>query len=134
MIFAREISDSLTSLVKSLDAATVENTKAKMGSFVVFCNDDEDLKDKLKAAAEKAELKKVVLTIEKPDGPPKYKIAKDADITVIYYNKREVKVNRVFKKGELDDKAVKELVADIAKILPSNKDEKSKSEKPKGDK
>ena len=48
MIFAREVSDSLTSLVKKLDAATAKNSDAKMGSFVVFCNDDEDLKDKLK--------------------------------------------------------------------------------------
>src|SRR5262245_39018726 len=98
MIFAREVSDSLTSLVKAIDAATVKNSSCKMGSFVVFCNDDEDLKDKLKAVAEKADLKKCVLSIDKPDGPPKYEVAKDADITVILYTKQQVKVNHAFKK------------------------------------
>jgi len=126
MIFAREVSDSLTSLVKKIDAATAKNSGCKMGSFVVFCNDDEDLKDKLAKLAEKEGLKKCILTIDKPDGPPAYEIAKDADVTVVYYNKREVMVNRAFKKGELDDKAVSEVVAEIVKKLPK---EEKKSEK-----
>ena len=117
----------MTSLVKAIDATTVKNSSCKMGSFVVFCNDDEDLKDKLAKLADKEGLKKCVLTIDNPTGPEAYKIAKDADITVVYYDKREVKVNRAFKKGEMTDKDVKEIVADITAKLPK-KDEK-KSEK-----
>ena len=48
MIFAREVSDNLTSLVKKIDAETAKNKKAKMGSFVVFISQDEKLGDKLK--------------------------------------------------------------------------------------
>ena len=43
MIFAREVSDNLTSLVKKVDAATAKNSACRMGSFVVFLNDDESL-------------------------------------------------------------------------------------------
>ena|SRR6266567_9625879 len=124
MIFAREVSDSLTSLVKKIDAATVKNSGIKMGSFVVFCNDDEGLKDKLKELAEKEGLKKCILTIDKPDGPPDYEVAKDADVTVVYYNEREVVVNRAFKKGELDAKAVDSVVAEITKKLPKKEEKK----------
>ena len=125
MIFAREVSDSLTSLVKKIDAATVANSKAKMGSFIVFCTDDDELKDKLKELAKKEDLKKIILTIDKPDGPPKYKVAKDADVTVVFYNERKVEVNHAFKMGELDEKAVDAVVADLKKILT----EKKKSDK-----
>src|SRR5260221_11217455 len=99
MIFAREVSDSLTSLVKKIDAATAANSKAKMGSFVVFCSDDDAIKDKLKELATKEELKKIVLTIDQPDGPKPYKVAKDADITAIFYNQRKGEANHAFKKG-----------------------------------
>jgi hypothetical protein len=43
MIFAREITGPLTSLVKKIDAATGEHSDARMGSFVVFLNDDENM-------------------------------------------------------------------------------------------
>ena len=106
MIFAREVSDPLTSLVKQMDEAAVKNKSCHMGSFVVFCSDDEGLKDKLKDLAEKEHLKKVILTIDNPAGPTKYDVAKDADITVVLYEKRKVKANYAFKKGELKDKAI----------------------------
>jgi hypothetical protein len=122
MIFAREVSDPLTSLVKKIDAATVKNSDAKMGSFVVFCNDDEDLAKKLKDLAEKEKLEKTALTIGDKSGPEGYNIAKDADITVVLYHgaysKGAVKANYAFKKGEMKDKDIDKIVEDLAKILP----------------
>jgi hypothetical protein len=121
MIFAREVSDSLTSLVKLIDAATAENSKASMGSFVVFLSDKEGLKDQLKSLATKENLKKTVLSIDNPAGPKGYGVAKEADVTVVLYNKRTVKSNYAFKKGELNAAAVAQIVADIPKILPDKK-------------
>src|SRR5947209_1413777 len=118
MVFAREVSDPLTSLVKKIDAATAKNNDNKMGSFVVFCNDDEALEKNLKALAEKEKLEHIVLTIDNPQGPSKYKIAKEADVTVVLYTKGEVKANYAFRKGELKDKDIDQIVADISKILP----------------
>ena len=43
MIFARENNDNLTSLVKKIDAATKENAKKNLKSFVCFLSDDEKL-------------------------------------------------------------------------------------------
>lgn len=119
MIFAREVSDDLTSLVKKIDAATEKNTDCKMGSFVVFLNDDEALEKKLKEVAKSADLKKVVLTIDNPAGPKGYDIPKDADVTVVLYNKRKVEANFAFKKGEMKSADVEKIVADLKKILPA---------------
>jgi hypothetical protein len=120
MIFAREVSDNLTSLVKKIDSATVKNNKARMGSFVVFCNDDEKLEGKLKELAEKEKLKKCVLTIvDLPAGPNGYKLAKDADVTVVLYVNRKVKANYAFKKGEMKEKDIEAILKDVPKILPA---------------
>src|SRR6516162_6446079 len=125
MIFAREVSDPLTSLVKKIDAATAKNSDCKMGSFVVFCSDDEGLEKKLKDLADKEKLEKIALAIDNPAGPDKYNIAKEADITVVLYvgayNKESVKANYAFKKGEIKDKDIDKIVEDLAKILPEKK-------------
>ena len=118
MIFAREVSDPLTSLVKQIDKATDANKKAKMGSFVVFCNDDEGLEGKLKELAKKEKIEHTVLSIDNPAGPQKYKVAKDADVTVVLYNHQKVAANYAFKKGELKDKDIEQIVGDLSKILP----------------
>jgi hypothetical protein len=117
MIFAREVSDPLTSLVKKIDAATAANSKARMGSFVVFLSDAEGLKGDLKKLAKKENLKHTILSIDNPAGPDGYGVAKDADITVVLYNKRTVKSNFAFKKGELNAKAIDKIMADIPQRL-----------------
>ena len=120
MIFAREVSDPLTSLVKKIDAETAKHSKQRMGSFVVFLSDDEKMEKKLQELAKNEKLKDCVLTIvEKRDGPTGYNIAKDADVTVVLYTNRTVKANHAFKKGELKESDVDKIVADVAKILPA---------------
>ncbi len=118
MIFAREINDNLTGLVKKIDAATVENKSARMGSFVVFLNDDEDISKKLAELAKKEGIKKTVLTKDNPAGPGGYNIPKDADVTVILYNKRKVLANHAFKKGEFKSSDVEKIIEELPMILP----------------
>ena len=80
MIFARNIDSSLTSLVKKVDAATKENSSAKMGSFVVFLASDDDAKKmevSLPEYAKKENIKSLVLAIDNVAGPQAYNIAKD---------------------------------------------------------
>ena len=125
MIFARNIDSSLTSLVKKIDAATKANSSAKMGSFVVFLVSDDDAKKmevSLPEYAKKENIKSVVLAIDNAAGPQGYNIAKDAEVTVVLYSKKTVKASHVFRKGELNEKAVEAIVKDIPKIL--EKDEK----------
>lgn len=121
MIFAREISDGLTGLVKQIDKATAKNEKAEMGSFVVFLNDEEALKEKLEKLAAKEKIQHTILTIDNPAGPTKYRIAKDADVTIVLYVKGVVKANHAFRKGELKGADVDKVLADLVTILPAKK-------------
>jgi hypothetical protein len=117
MIFAREVSDPLTSLVKKIDAATEKHASERMCSFVVFLTDEENAKDKLKSLANKEKIKKTILTIDNVPGPEDYHIAKEADVTVVLYNRRVVEANYAFKKGELTSQKIEQIIGDLPKIL-----------------
>ncbi len=122
MIFAREVSGPLTSLVKKIDEATAKNSKAKMGSFIVFLSDEEKFDTKLKELADKEGLKNIIVTVmSTASGPPDYSVSKDASVTVVLYNKRKVEANYAFEKGKLTDKDVEKIVGDLSKILPKDK-------------
>jgi hypothetical protein len=122
VIFAREVTDGLASLVKKIDDATEKNRDARMGSFVVFCSDEEGLKKKLEELADKKKIKRTVLTIDNPAGPEGYDIAKDADVTVLLYSRQQVKVNRAYKKGDLTEGEINRILGQLPKILPEKKD------------
>ncbi len=119
MVFARETSEPLTKLIKKLDDATAKNSACSMGSFVVFLSDKEGLDKQLQKLAKDAGLKKIILAIDNPAGPKDYQVAKEADVTVVLYTQRNVKANYAFKKGELKDKDIDTIVADLAKITPA---------------
>lgn len=120
MVFARDLTGPLTSLVKQLDQATVKNADCRMGSFVVFLGAEEEMEKKLKEFAEKEDLQRTILTtMESPAGPPSYQIARKADVTVVLYNRSKVEANFAFAKDELTDEHVAAIVKDLAKILPA---------------
>jgi hypothetical protein len=117
MIFARESSPELTKLIKKIDDATAKNKDKSMGSFVVFLSDKDGLDKDLATLAEKEKIQKTVLSIDNPAGPKAYNVDKDADVTVVLYRDRVVKANHAFKKGELSDKDIEKIVAEVPMIL-----------------
>lgn len=119
MVFAREVTPAVTSLIEKIDAATGKNTTCHMGSFVVFLSDDQGLEKQLKELAEKQSLKHTVLSLDNPAGPQNYNVSKDADVTVVLYTGRKVKANYAFKKGELKKGDVEKVVSDVTKIVPA---------------
>jgi isopentenyl diphosphate isomerase/L-lactate dehydrogenase-like FMN-dependent dehydrogenase len=118
MIFAREANEPVMALIKKIDACTAKHQDSDMGSFAVFLSEDEDLPKQLKELAQKDHIKHTVLAVDSPTGPQAYKIAKDADVTVVLYTHRTVKANYAFPKGDLNEKAISRVVADVGKILP----------------
>jgi hypothetical protein len=118
MIFAREVTPEVTKLIKKVDECTAKHGDCSMGSFVVFLSDMEGLDQKLKAMAEEKGIKKCVLSIDNPAGPKGYKVAQNADVTVVLYTDRTVKANHSFKKGELTDKDIDTIIQDVSKITP----------------
>jgi hypothetical protein len=107
----------LTSLVKQIDSQIAKQGELK--AFVVVLTDDADkTADTLRKLAKDGKIGRVPLTlVESPSGPPAYKIAEDADVTVMMWRGAEVKVNRAFAKGKLTDKDIASIVTDTSKIL-----------------
>ncbi|MFM9960088.1 MAG: hypothetical protein ACKV2Q_02565 [Planctomycetaceae bacterium] len=118
-IFTRSITDDLTSLVKQIDEQVAQNEDKKLASFVILLSNDADGDEaKLQTLAEKAGIKNVPLTIfDGVAGPPNYKIAKDAEVTVLHWIGKKTVVNHAFAKGKLDKDGVKKVVESTAKIL-----------------
>jgi hypothetical protein len=119
MIFARQVTPQLRTLLKKIDAATAQHSGCSMGSFVVFLSDDESLEPKLKDIAKEDGLKKIVLSIDNSGGPKGYNVARDADVTVVLYTDHVVKANHAYKPGALKDKDIAQVVSDVTKILPA---------------
>jgi hypothetical protein len=117
-VFAREVTPGLTGLVKKLEAATAAHSDKKFKAVVVLLTTDDKAEAKLKELAEKEKLKNVILAVEGAEGPGKYNIAKDAEVTVLLYEKKKVKKNYVFEKGKLTDKEVDAVVGAVKEILP----------------
>jgi hypothetical protein len=118
-VFTREVNDTVTDLVKKIDAKVGANKDKKMAAFVVVVTEDADkVEPKLEKIAKDEKITNTPLTIiEGATGPPNYKLAKDAEVTVMMWVDSEVKVNQAFAKGKLDKKAVDELVSETKKIL-----------------
>lgn len=120
VVFARTPSCPQTAkLIKKLDELTAKNSKAEMGSYVVFLSDDDKLPAELKKMVEKESIKNTTITVDNPAGPEKYKIAKDADVTVLLYTEHKVKANHSYKSGELKDADIDTIASDVSKILPT---------------
>ena len=118
-IFTRSLDDNLASLVKQVDNKVGANQDKKMAAFVVLLSDDpDDAEPKLKEFAAKHGIKHTPLTIfDGVAGPNKYKIAKEADVTVHLWVAKGVKANHAFAKGKLNKDGVAAVIADTAKIL-----------------
>jgi len=123
-VFAREVNPGLTGLVKKLEAATRAHSDCSFRAVVVLLSDDDKMEGKLKELAEKEGLKKVVLAVESPTGPPSYKLAKEAEVTVLLYEHKKVKKNFAFEKGKMTDKEADVVVGAVKEILPEKKADK----------
>ncbi|MFQ5733527.1 MAG: hypothetical protein ACE5KM_16435 [Planctomycetaceae bacterium] len=112
----------MASLVKKVDAKAGSfkgGSESKLRSFVVLLSDDPDAdQPKLEAFAKKHNIKNVPLTIfDGVAGPPKYKIAEKAEVTVMLWVKTAVKANHAFAKGEFNAKGVNTVMKSLPKIL-----------------
>ncbi len=123
MIFVREVSDPLTSLVKAIDqkiSAASGKYPKKLGTFVII-GDAEGRVDQLHGLAQSEGIQRVNLCIGNP--PPRYEINPEADITVVIYTpgrptKNVVTANFALRRGELDESQSIAIVAALTNVLP----------------
>jgi hypothetical protein len=120
MVFSRKSDDSLSGLVKKLDACVAKNSDEKLAAFVNLLGDNRDaLEAHAKELGKKTKAPRVpiVVPVEYEQGPADYGINPDADVTVILAVKGTVVANRAYGPGQLNDKAVEQILSDVPKIL-----------------
>jgi hypothetical protein len=105
-LFVRDVNEEVAKLVKEVDTKVGANKDAGMAAFVVLLTENpEGDAQKLKDLASKQGIQNVPLTtFDGTAGPQGYKIAQDADYTVMMWVDSSLKVNDTFKKGELNEK------------------------------
>jgi hypothetical protein len=124
VIFAREVNGPLTSLVKQMDRRLEEASRRtgpeNRGVFVVFCSDDPGMRQRLQELAAKEGLKHVVLCTTNSAGPPRYRLAREADLTVLIYGggPRKVAANVALRKGELEEQRTSVILKELNQVLP----------------
>ncbi|AMV16834.1 hypothetical protein [Planctomyces sp. SH-PL14] len=118
-IFSRQMDDQVASLVKQVDGVVGANQDKSMAAFVVLLSDKpEEAAGSLKKAADSTGIKHTPLTtFDGQAGPEGYKIAKEADTTVMMWVNGELKINETYKAGKLDSATVSKLVKDTGSIL-----------------
>lgn len=121
-IFTRSLSEPLAGLVKKIDAKAGSfkgRGKSPLRSFVVLLSEDPDADEKkLVEFAKKHGIKNVPLTLfDGVSGPSRYKIAKEAETTVLMWSKKKVKANHAFGKGQFKKDNVETVVKSTSKIL-----------------
>ena len=126
LIFAREVSDPLISLVKAIDSqlegsALPRRGREKPGVHVIFCSDDAGLKPRLDALIVKEGIKHVVFSIsrEKAQGPLRYRVAREAELTLVIFKDQETVVaNHVLDSLDLTPDRGEQILKSVKNVLP----------------
>ena len=119
-IFTRSTDESVSNLMKELDAVVAKNEEKKAASFVNLLGESPE---KMKAGAKKlvdkskAENIAVVVPVDGDNGPEALNLNPKADVTVLIYNKGKIEANHAIAAGKLDKKAIQAIIADTDKIL-----------------
>ncbi len=117
VVFTRTLSEPLGKLLGQLESA---GATAKDSGYKVWCTqlaEKADL-DGLAKWAQKQGLKTVpVGAFEDADGPPSYKLNKDADVTVMLFTKQKVVANFALRTDELTDKQINEIVKTVPQLF-----------------
>lgn len=120
MVFARSADEKLAKLLKKLEEEVEEHQADKLMGFVnMIGSDAESLKKSSADFVAKHGIKRIAFVV--PDdlqhGPPEFKIAPDADVTVVCYKGGQVKANHAFAKGGLSDEKIAAVVKASCKLV-----------------
>ena len=120
MIFARTPDAGLAKLIEKLEEEIEEHPDSKLTAFVnMIGNDPEKLKTQAAAFAAEHKIKRVALVVpeDAANGPPDFKIAPEADVTVVCYKEGTVQANHALAKDALCCETIDAIVEDSEKLV-----------------
>ena len=123
MVFARSADEQFAKLLKEIDEEVGEHADDKMMCFVNMIGADADsLKKATEEFAQKHGFTRIAFVVpeDAKDGPPEFKIAPDADLTVVCYREGKVKANHALAKGGLDAGKIDAIVKASCGLVENN--------------
>ncbi len=117
VIFARTLSPQLAKLAVKLDAEVPKRKDAGFKVWVTQLAAKADLDALAKWSKTSAIKNAPVGAFEDVDGPPAYKLAAEADVTVLLFVKKKVVANFAFRADELTDEAAAAVVKELPKLF-----------------
>jgi WD40 repeat protein/endonuclease YncB( thermonuclease family) len=126
MVYTRKINPPVIRLIKELNESTGKHQQERLGSYLVLVCDSQDREKELKAWAEKEKIQHTLLAMvvvnEKllaPRGFLQTRFGPEAETSIILATAtRRVKASYAYRKGELNDKSIDQVLADLPKIFP----------------
>lgn len=113
VVFARTLNDSLGKLLAGLDRASLARKESGFKAWMTLLAETADL-DGLAKWSQKQGLGAVpVGAFEDVDGPPAYKLNRDADVTILVFVNKKVTANFALRSGELTDAKVAEVLKSL---------------------
>lgn len=118
VIFAREVNDSVTSLVQQIDRKVAENADKKLSAFMVVVGDNTDeVKPTLQRVQVAQHIENTPLTVfNEKEGPAGYGLNPDTRIQVMMWNDDGLKVNKPLG-AHLSKEEISEIVDQTSEIL-----------------
>jgi hypothetical protein len=121
IVFARTLSEPLGKLAHQLSGALNQYKKTELRAWITFLSDDQtSLDPKVVRWGQKHATGTLPLAVfEDLDGPPAYRLAKDADVTILLSTHQRVVANFAFRAGELNEERANEVIRALAQIVES---------------
>ena len=118
IVFARSPSDPLGKLLHQIDGVLAEQKKSELRAWATFLsNDQPGLDPRLVKFGKKHAIGNVALTVfEDVTGPPAYRLAAEADVTVLVAVKQRVVANFAYRAGELNDAAIAQVMRAVRRL------------------
>lgn len=113
MVFARSADEKFAKFLKKLEGELEEHADEKLTAFVnMIGTDAEALKKDAADFVAKHDIKRVAFVVpeDSENGPPEFKIAPEAEITIVCYKEGKVKANHALAKGDLSDEKIDAIV------------------------
>ncbi len=120
MVFARTGNESLAKLLKKIEEEVEEHQAEKLMSFVNMLGTDADsVRKATEEFAAKNGFKRIAFVVpeDAKDGPADFKIAPDADVTVVCYKGGMVVANHAFAAGQMSDEKIDAVVEASCKLV-----------------
>jgi hypothetical protein len=116
LIFAREMSEPLATLVRKVEEIAREPANA-VDSFLILVGERQKHEASLKDLAAKHRLKNTTLSVEQAAEVRTFRVSKQNDITVLVCDNGGSKGFYTFKVSDFNDRSCDKLLADLNKVV-----------------